>query len=116
MNQFPVRGPHHTRRPDRILFVNCLPLVLPELKQPADEDADIWKPYDQIQTCKEQIAGVFHYNELMIVSDGSEARFGSLSANGERSMQRRAPCVNERSRGDLRSSLPPAPDRHRQTG
>lgn len=44
VNQFPVRGPHHTRRPDIILFVNGLLLVLPELKQPADDDADVWSP------------------------------------------------------------------------
>ena len=87
VNQFSIRGPQHTRRPDIILFVNGLPLVLVELKNPADENADIWKAYDQIQTYKEQIPDVFHYNELLVISDGSEARFGSLSANGERFMQ-----------------------------
>lgn len=87
VNQFSIRGPHHTRRPDIILFVNGLPLVLLELKNPADENADIWKAYDQIQTYKEQIPELFHYNELLIISDGSEARLGSLSANGERFMQ-----------------------------
>lgn len=87
VNQFSIKGPHHTRRPDIILFVNGLPLVLLELKNPADETADIWKAYDQIQTYKEQIPDVFQYNELLVISDGSEARFGSLSANGERFMQ-----------------------------
>lgn len=87
VNQFSIKGPQHTRRPDIILFVNGLPLVLLELKNPADENADIWKAYDQIQTYKEQIPDVFHYNELLVISDGSEARFGSLSANGERFMQ-----------------------------
>ena len=58
-----------------------------ELKNPADENADIWKAYDQLQTYKEQIADVFQYNELLIISDGSDARFGSLSANSERFMQ-----------------------------
>ena len=48
INQFSIKGPHHTRRPDVILFVNGLPLVLLELKNPADEKADIWKAYDQI--------------------------------------------------------------------
>jgi len=87
VNQFSIKGPHHTRRPDIILFVNGLPLVLLELKNPADENADIWKAYDQIQTYKEQIPDVFNYNELLVISDGSEARFGSLSADSERFMQ-----------------------------
>ncbi|MDX9945217.1 MAG: HsdR family type I site-specific deoxyribonuclease, partial [Azonexus sp.] len=87
INQFSIRGPHHTRRPDIILFINGLPLVLIELKNPADENADIWKAFDQIQTYKEQIADVFQYNELLVIADGSEARLGSLSANAERFMQ-----------------------------
>ena len=87
INQYSIKGPHHTRRPDIILFVNGLPLVLLELKNPADETADIWKAFDQIQTYKEQIPDVFEYNELLVISDGSDARFGSLSANAERFMQ-----------------------------
>ena len=50
VKQFSIKGVHHTRRPDIILFVNGLPLVLIELKNPADEVADIWKAYDQLQT------------------------------------------------------------------
>lgn len=46
VNQFSIKGPHHTRRPDIILFVNGLPLVLIELKNPADLNADVWKAYD----------------------------------------------------------------------
>ncbi len=87
MNQFTIKGPHHTRRPDIVLFVNGLPLVLIELKNPADQNADIWKAYDQIQTYKEQIPDLFQYNEVLVISDGSEARLGSLSANAERFMQ-----------------------------
>lgn len=87
VKQFTIKGPRHTRRPDIILFVNGLPLVLIELKNPADVNADIWKAYDQIQTYKEQIADVFTYNELLVVSDGTDARMGSLSSNAERFMQ-----------------------------
>lgn len=87
INQFSIKGPHHTRRPDIILFVNGLPLALLELKNPADEHADIWKAYDQIQTYKDQIPDVFQYNEILVISDGSQARIGSLSANAERYMQ-----------------------------
>lgn len=87
VQQFTIKGPRHTRRPDIILFVNGLPLVLLELKNPADHNADIWKAYEQIQTYKAQIADVFTFNELLVISDGTEARMGSLSANDERFMQ-----------------------------
>ena len=86
VNQFSITGPHHTRRPDIILFVNGLPLVLIELKNPADLSADLWKAFDQIQSYKEQIADAFQYNEVLVVSDGSDALLGSLSANAERFM------------------------------
>ncbi|HQR85776.1 MAG: DEAD/DEAH box helicase [Burkholderiales bacterium 35-55-47] len=86
VNQFTIKGARHTRRPDIILFVNGLPLVLLELKNPADENADIWKAFDQIQTYKEQIPDVFHYNEVLVISDGTEALLGSLSADAERFM------------------------------
>ncbi|MFG8009358.1 type I restriction endonuclease subunit R [Pseudomonas aeruginosa] len=84
INQFSIQGLKHTRRPDIILFVNGLPLVLLELKNPADVNADLMKAFDQIQTYKEQIPDVFHYNEILVISDGSEARMGSLSADIER--------------------------------
>ncbi len=87
VNQFTLKGPHHTRRPDMVLFVNGLPLVLLELKNPADQGASIWKAYDQIQTYKEQIPDLFQFNEVLVIADGSEARLGSLSANAERFMQ-----------------------------
>ena len=86
VNQFSIQGPKHTRRPDIILFVNGLPLVLLELKNPTDVKADLGKAFDQIQTYKEQISDLFQYNEILVISDGSEARMGSLSANVERFM------------------------------
>ena len=86
VNQFTVKGPHHTRRPDIILFITGLPLVLMELKNPADEKADVWKAFDQIQTYKEQIPDVFQTNEVLVISDGTEALLGSLSADPERFM------------------------------
>jgi type I restriction enzyme, R subunit len=86
VNQFSITGPHHTRRPDIILFVNGLPLVLMELKNPADANADVWKAFHQIQTYKEQIADAFQYNEVLVISDGSDALLGSLSADSERFM------------------------------
>jgi type I restriction enzyme, R subunit len=86
VNQFSITGPHHTRRPDIILFVNGLPLVLIELKNPADQNADVWKAFHQIQTYKEQIADAFQYNEVLVISDGTDALLGSLSADSERFM------------------------------
>ncbi len=62
------------------MFVNGLPLVLLELKNPADVNADIWKAYQQIQTYKEQIPDVFQYNEVLVIIDGTEAMLGSLSS------------------------------------
>ncbi|MBE0546754.1 MAG: type I restriction endonuclease subunit R [Rubrivivax sp.] len=86
VNQFSITGPHHTRRPDIVLFVNGLPLVLIELKNPADANADVWKAFHQIQTYKEQIADAFQYNEVLVISDGTDALLGSLSADSERFM------------------------------
>ncbi|MBC7703904.1 MAG: type I restriction endonuclease subunit R [Rhodoferax sp.] len=86
VNQFSITGPHHTRRPDIILFVNGLPLVLMELKNPADQNADVWKAFHQIQTYKDQIADAFQYNEVLVISDGTDALLGSLSADSERFM------------------------------
>jgi type I restriction enzyme R subunit len=86
INQFSVKGAKYTRRPDLILFINGLPLVLLELTNPADLNADIWKAFNQIQTYKEQIPDVFQYNEVLVISDGTEALLGSLSADAERFM------------------------------
>ena len=86
VNQFSITGPRHTRRPDIILFVNGLPLVLVELKNPADQHADVWKAFEQIQTYKAQIADAFQYNEVLVISDGTDALLGSLSADPERFM------------------------------
>ena len=86
VNQFSITGPQHTRRPDIVLFVNGLPLGLIELKNPADPNADVWKAFQQVQTYKDQIADAFQYNEILVISDGTEALLGSLSADAERFM------------------------------
>jgi type I restriction enzyme R subunit len=85
-NQFTVAEGEHTRRPDVILFVNGLPLAVLELKNPADEDATIWSAFNQLQTYKHQIPALFNYNALLVISDGLEARVGSLTADTERFM------------------------------
>jgi type I site-specific restriction-modification system R (restriction) subunit/very-short-patch-repair endonuclease len=69
-----------TKRPDVILFVNGLPLVVIELKNAADENATISAAFRQLQTYKATIPSLFAYNSLLVISDGLEARAGSLSA------------------------------------
>ena len=86
VNQFTVEEDRRSRRPDVIAFVNGLPLAVIELKNLADENAGIGKAYDQFQTYKNDIPSLFHYNELLVISDGIEARVGSLTAGWERFM------------------------------
>ena len=83
VNQFTIIEGQHNRRPDIVVFVNGLPLGVVELKNAADEEATIWTAFNQLQTYKQQISSLFHYNEVMIVSDGTSARIGSLTANQE---------------------------------
>jgi len=83
VNQFTVIEGQHNRRPDIVVFVNGLPLAVIELKNAADEDATIWSAFNQLQTYKQQIGSLFHYNEVLVVSDGTNARIGSLTANQE---------------------------------
>jgi len=77
-----VEGQHH-RRPDVVLFVNGLPLGLIELKNAAEENATIWSAYAQVQTYKAEIPSLLQYNAVLVVSDGLQARVGSLTANQE---------------------------------
>ena len=84
VNQYSIEGPKHTRRPDVVVFVNGLPLGVIELKNPADESADIWAAFNQLQTYKEDIADLFVFNEVLAISDYTLARLGSISADQER--------------------------------
>jgi type I restriction enzyme R subunit len=82
-NQFTVVEEQRERRPDIVLFINGLPLAVIELKNPADEQADIWKAFNQLQTYKEQIPSLFTFNEALVISDGVQARIGTLTGNRE---------------------------------
>jgi type I restriction enzyme R subunit len=66
-----------------VLFINGLPLVIIELKNPADENATIWSAFQQLQTYKAELATLFSFNELLVISDGVEARIGTLTAGRE---------------------------------
>lgn len=84
VNQFTITGTKGNRRPDIVVFINGLPISVIELKNPADEHADIWNAFNQLQTYKDEISDLFVFNEALIVSDGWTARVGSLTANKER--------------------------------
>ncbi|MGA9644112.1 MAG: type I restriction endonuclease subunit R, partial [Terriglobales bacterium] len=86
VNQFTIVEGQNNRRPDILIFVNGLPIALMELKDATNENATIWSAFQQIRTYKAQIASLFTYNELLIISDGMEARVGSLTADTERFM------------------------------
>lgn len=86
VNQFTVIENHQNKRTDIILFVNGLPLVVIELKNAVDENATVTSAYKQLQTYKETIPSLFIYNGILIISDGLEARAGSLSAGLNRFM------------------------------
>ena len=83
VNQFSVTENKHSRRPDIVLFVNGLPLAVIELKNAADPDATIWTAFQQLQTYKAEIPSLFAPNALLVVSDGVEARVGTLTAGRE---------------------------------
>ncbi len=86
VNQFTLSGTKQMRRPDVIVFINGLPLAIIELKNPVDKSADIWSAYHQLQTYKDEISDLFVFNEALVVSDGLEAKVGSLTASKERFM------------------------------
>lgn len=86
INQFTIEGSKQLRRPDIICFINGLPLAVLELKSPTAENVDIWDAFNQIQTYKDEIPDLFAYNQAVVVSDGYNARVGSLTANQERFM------------------------------
>jgi type I restriction enzyme, R subunit len=86
VNQFTVIQNNVNKRPDVVIFINGLPLVLMELKNAADENATIKSAYKQLQTYKQEISSLFTPNAVMVISDGLEARAGTISAGFSRFM------------------------------
>ncbi|NOR42342.1 MAG: HsdR family type I site-specific deoxyribonuclease, partial [Gammaproteobacteria bacterium] len=84
VNQFTIQGTKQPRRPDVVCFINGLPVAVLELKSPNDENTDIWDAFNQLQTYKNEVSDLFVFNEALVVSDGYNARIGSLTANQER--------------------------------
>ena len=83
VNQFTVVEDRRERRPDVVLFVNGLPLAVIELKSATSESATIWAAFNQLQTYKGQIPSLFAFNEAVVISDGMQARVGTLTADRE---------------------------------
>ncbi|MBD2144285.1 type I restriction endonuclease subunit R [Sphaerospermopsis sp. FACHB-1194] len=95
VNQFTIIENNHNCRPDIILFINGLPLVVIELKNPTDEKATIEKAFNQLGTYKAEIPSLFTYNAFLIIADGLEARVGSLSADFSRFLKWKLSEKNE---------------------
>ena len=83
VNQVSVKENQSTRRADIVLFLNGLPLGIIELKNPADENTDVWDAWNQLQTYKAELPTLFSMNEFLMVSDGLHARVGTLTAGKE---------------------------------
>lgn len=90
-NQFTVLQGDHNRRPDITIFINGLPVVTFELKNLANEETGIANAFNQFQTYKREISDYMQYNEILIISDGIDARAGSLTAGEDRFMGWRLP-------------------------
>jgi type I restriction enzyme R subunit len=84
VNQLTVIEGGHNRRLDVVVFLNGLPIAVIELKNAASENATIWSAFQQLQTYKQELPSLFVYSELLVISDGLEARIGTLSSNKER--------------------------------
>jgi type I restriction enzyme R subunit len=81
VNQFTIIEANQNKRPDLILFINGLPLIVIELKNAVDENADIKSAYNQLQTYKQAIPTLFNYNSLLIISDGWDAKCGTVTSD-----------------------------------
>ena len=86
VNQFTVIENHVNKRPDVILFINGLPLVVIELKNPADETATVHSAFQQLKTYQQAVPSLFTYNGFLVISDGLEARAGTISSGFNRFM------------------------------
>ena len=86
VNQFTVIEENNNKRPDIIIFINGLPLIVIELKNAGDESATIRSAFKQLETYKATIPSLFNYNAFLVISDGLEAKAGSISAGFSRFM------------------------------
>ena len=87
VNQFSFTENGVTRRPDVILFVNGLPLVLMELKSPSQDEVGVENAYRQIRNYMQDIPSLFYYNAICVISDLSSSRAGTITAGLDRFME-----------------------------
>lgn len=97
-NQFVIPYDHTSKRPDVVLLINGLPLVVIELKNATDENATVHKAFTQLQNYKNAVPQLFTYNGLLVASDGLDTRVGSLTAPWERFLVWRTPKENKEER------------------
>ena len=83
VNQYTIVENKHNRRPDLVVFLNGIPLVVIELKNAADENTTIWSAFNQLQTYEKDIPSLFTYNAFEVISDGVQARLGTLTSGKE---------------------------------
>lgn len=84
VNQLTITGRKGNRRPDVLCYINGLPIAVFELKNPLKENATLTDAFNQLQTYKQEISELFVFNQLLVISDGIDAKIGSLTANIER--------------------------------
>jgi len=83
VNQFAIQGTDRIRRPDVVVFINGIPVAIFELKSPTTESGTIYSAYQQLQDYKKDIPDIFKYNQVLVVSDLSEARHGTINSSWE---------------------------------
>jgi len=83
VNQFTVQGKERVRRPDVVVFINGIPIAIFELKNPVIEEATIRTAFEQLQEYKKDIPEIFKYNQILVISDLTEARYGTISSSFE---------------------------------
>jgi type I restriction enzyme R subunit len=105
VNQFVMKENQNEKRLDVVLFINGLPLVVVELKNPMDEDATLERAFTQIQNYKKAVPSIFYYNALCVISDGIDARVSSVSAPYSRYLVWKSPDKVNFSNGKRENTL-----------
>ncbi len=95
VNQLVVKENNNEKRLDVVIYVNGLPLVVVELKNPMDEDATLERAFTQIQNYKKAVPSIFYYNAICVISDGIDARLSSVSAPFSRYLVWKSPEKQE---------------------
>lgn len=78
---------YETKRPDIVVFLNGIPVVVMELKSPKEESVTVEDAYKQIQNYKKSIEGLFIYNAFCVISDQSQTMAGTITASLDRFME-----------------------------